>query len=181
MAKAKRAVKRTAAVTRPAPAPKKVMPVPAGYRTVTPYLSVSDAAQAIEFYVRAFGAEEKARIAGPGGKLMHAEIKIGDSMVMLSDEFPGMGSCRSPQSLGGSTGYIFLYVPDVDPAFRRAVDAGAKVEMPLMDMFWGDRFGKVIDPFGHTWGMASHKEDLTPDEMERRQREAMAAMANRPS
>ena len=163
------------------PAPKGVRPVPAGYRSVTPYLMVHDAAQALDFYVRAFGAEERSRMPGPGGKIMHAELKIGDSMVMLSDEFPGMSGSRSPQSLGGTSGYLLVYVPDVDELFRRAVGAGAKVEMPLTDMFWGDRFGKVLDPFGHSWGLATHKEDVSPEEIGRRQREAFAAMANRPS
>jgi PhnB protein len=177
MAKAKQAVKKAAA---PRP-PKRVLPVPRGYHTVTPYLTVQGAAEAIDFYQRAFGAVEMVRMPGPGGRLMHAEVKIGDSVVMVSDEFPGMSGSRSPQSLGGTSGYVFLYVPDVDQTFRRAVDAGARVAMPLMDMFWGDRFGKVIDPFGHTWGMATHKEDVPPDEMAKRQREALAAMANRPS
>ena len=173
----------TKATTRPATrrATKGVRPVPAGYHTVTPYLTVLDAAQAIDFYGRAFGAREKQRMPGPGGKIMHAELQIGDSVVMLSDEFPGMSGSRSPQSLGGTSGYLFLYVPDVDAMFRRAVDAGAKVGMPLTDMFWGDRFGKILDPFGHTWGLATHKEDVSPEEMGRRQRDALAAMANRPS
>ena len=151
-------------------------PIPDGYRTITPYITVQGAAQALEFYKRAFGAEEKERMPGPDGKsVMHAELKIGDSIVMLSDEFPGMG-CRSPRALGGSTGYLFLYVPDVDAAFKRAVDAGAKASMPIADMFWGDRFGKVTDPFGHEWGLATHKEDLSPDEIKKRGAAAMAAM-----
>jgi PhnB protein len=151
-------------------------PVPEGYHTVTPYLTVRGAADAIEFYKRAFGAREKERMRGADGKtIVHAELTIGDSVVMLSDEFPGMGS-RAPQSLGGSTGYLFLYVPDVDAAFKRAVDAGATVAMPLTDMFWGDRFGKVADPFGHVWGMATHKEDVAPDEMARRQQAFVASM-----
>ena len=162
-------------------APRGIRPVPAGYHTVTPYLTVHDAAEAIAFYARAFGAEEKERMPGPAGKIMHAELRIGDSIVMLSDEFPGMSGSRSPQSLGGSTGYLFLYVADVDQLFRRAVEAGAKVEMPLTNMFWGDRFGKLLDPFGHTWGLATHVEDVSPEEIARRQREAFAAMANRPS
>jgi len=152
-------------------------PVPDGYRTVTPYLTVKGAAQAIDFYKKAFGAKEKERMPGPDGKsVMHAELELGDSIVMLSDEFPG-GTCRSPQSLGGTSASVFLYVPDVDAAFKRAVDAGAKPTMPLTDMFWGDRFGKVTDPFGHEWGMATHKEDVPPDQMERRAREFMAQMA----
>jgi PhnB protein len=152
-------------------------PIPDGYRTATPYLTIKGAAQAIEFYKRAFGAQEGGRMTGPDGKsVMHAEIRIGDSMLMLSDEFPQMGS-RSPETLGGTTGSIFLYVPDVDTAFKRAVDAGAKAIMPPTDMFWGDRFGKLVDPFGHEWAMATHKEDLTPEEIRRRGAAAMAAMS----
>ncbi len=153
-----------------------VKPIPDGYRTITPYITVRGAARAIDFYQRAFGAEEKERMPGPDGtSVMHAELTIGDSVLMLSDEFPQMG-CRSPQTLGGSTGYLFLYVPDVDAAVKRAVDAGAKISMPVADMFWGDRFGKVSDPFGHEWGLATHKEDLTPDEISKRAAAAMAAM-----
>jgi PhnB protein len=152
-------------------------PIPDGYRTATPYLTIKGAAQAIEFYKRAFGAQEGGRMTGPDGKsVMHAEIKIGDSMLMLSDEFPQMGS-RSPETLGGTTGAIFLYVPDVDSAFKRAVDAGARAIMPPTDMFWGDRFGKLVDPFGHEWAMATHKEDLTPEEIRKRGAAAMAAMS----
>jgi len=152
-------------------------PVPDGYHTVTPYLTLRSTADAIAFYARAFGARETERIPGPDGKsIAHAEIRIGDSIVMLSDEFPQSGT-RSPQSLGGSTASLFLYVPDVDAAFRRAVDAGATVSMPPTDMFWGDRFCKLADPFGHQWGLATHKEDVPPDEMKRRAAEAMKQMA----
>jgi uncharacterized glyoxalase superfamily protein PhnB len=151
-------------------------PIPDGYHTVTPYLTVKGAAQAIDFYTRALGAKEVERMTGPDGKsIMHAEIRIGDSVVMLSDEFPQMGA-RSPQTLGGTTGSIFLYVTDVDTAFKRALDAGAKALMPPTDMFWGDRFGKFADPFGHEWGMATHKEDLSPEEIRKRGQAAMAAM-----
>jgi PhnB protein len=151
-------------------------PIPDGYRTVTPYLTVKGAAQAIDFYKRAFGAQEIERMTGPDGKsVMHAEIKIGDSIVMLTDEMPQMGT-RSPQTLGGTTASVFLYVPDVDSAFKRAVDAGAKATMPPADMFWGDRFGKLVDPFGHEWGMATHKEDLSPEEVRKRAAAAMASM-----
>jgi PhnB protein len=151
-------------------------PIPDGYRTVTPYLTVKGAARAIDFYKRAFGAQEVERLTGPDGQsVVHAEIKIGDSVVMLSDELPQMG-CRSPQTLGGTTASIFLYVPDVDTAFKRAVDAGAKAAMAPADMFWGDRFGKLVDPFGHEWGMATHKEDLTPEEIRKRGAAAMASM-----
>jgi uncharacterized glyoxalase superfamily protein PhnB len=151
-------------------------PIPDGYRTVTPYITVRNAADAIEFYKRAFGAQERERLPGPDGKsIMHAELKIGDSIIMLSDELPQSGT-RAPQSLGGSTGYLFLYVPDVDTAFKRALGAGATVAMSLADMFWGDRFGKVADPFGHVWGLATHKEDLAPEEIGRRHQEFMAKM-----
>jgi PhnB protein len=142
-------------------------PIPAGFHTVTPYLVVRGAAKAIDFYKRAFGAEERMRMPGPEGRVMHAEIQIGDSILMLSDEMPDMGS-KSPQTLGGSPGSLFLYVQDVDRAFQRAVDAGAQVKMAVADMFWGDRFGQVVDPFGHEWGLATHKEDLTPQEIARR-------------
>jgi len=156
--------------------PGQVKPIPEGYHTVTPSLVVNDGPRALDFYKRAFGAQERFRMEGPPGKIGHAEIKIGDSMIMLSDEFPGMGA-RSPLSLGGSPVTIFLYVNDVDTAFKQAVDAGAKVEMPLADMFWGDRFGRVSDPFGHLWAMATHKEDLSPEEVEKRAKVAMAQMS----
>ena len=150
-----------------------VKPVPAGYHTVTPYLTVDDGFRALEVYKRAFGAKETVRMPGPGGTLMHAELRIGDSLVMLSDEVPGQSTCKAPTSLGGTTGAIFLYVPDVDAAFRRAVAAGCKSLMPPTDMFWGDRFGKLEDPFGNQWCMATHTEDVTPTEMKRRMQSAM--------
>ena len=157
-----------------------VKPVPPGYHTVTPYLTLSDAASAIDFYKQAFGATEVVRMNGPDGKIGHAEIKIGDSMLMLGDERPG-NTARSPQSLGGSTAGIFLYVDNVDAVFDTAVKAGAKVDLPLTDMFWGDRYGKLSDPFGHQWALATHIEDVAPEEMEKRMRAAMpqaAAQAN---
>jgi PhnB protein len=153
-------------------------PIPDGYHTVTPYITVKGAARAIDFYKRAFGAQEIERMMDPEGKLvMHAEIRIGDSVVMISDEFP-QGSCVSPQTLGGSAVSLFLYVADVDAAFKRAVDAGARSGMAPTDMFWGDRFGKLTDPFGHEWAMATHKEDLSAEEIKKRGAAAMAAMAN---
>lgn len=152
-----------------------VRPVPEGYHTLTPYLVVEDAARAIDFYKRAFGAQERVRMGGPGGKIGHAELKIGDSMIMLSDEMPG-GGCRSPHSLGGTTASVFLYVNDVDSAFKQAEAAGAKAEMPPTDMFWGDRFGKLSDPFGHSWAMATHKEDVAPEEMQKRSKAFMEKM-----
>ena len=138
-----------------------VKPIPAGYRTVTPYLVSNDAAAAMDFYKRAFGAKEIARMDGPQGKISHAEIKIGDSVIMLSDEIPG-GGARSPQSLGGTSVSIFLYLKDVDSVFSQAVSVGAKVEMPLTDMFWGDRYGKLDGPLRHSWSLATHKRGCGP-------------------
>jgi PhnB protein len=148
-----------------------VKPVPEGYHTVTPYLIVKDASKALDFYQRALGAEECLRMAGPEGKVMHAEIKIGDSIVMLADEFPQMGAV-SPQTIGGTPVGICLYVENVDSLFNRAVAAGGKVERPLQNQFYGDRSGTLIDPFGHKWTIATHIEDVAPEEMEKR----MAAM-----
>jgi PhnB protein len=151
-------------------------PIPEGYRTLTPYLAVDDATKAIEFYERAFGAKERSRMPGPDGTIAHAEILIGDSVVMLSDPFP-QSSVKPPTQVGGTTAGLFMYVEDVDAAYRRAIDAGATETMPPEDMFWGDRFGTVTDPFGHSWQIATHVEDLTPEEMAERGREAMASMA----
>jgi len=176
----KRAPARAKAKARPkAPArakAKKVQPVPAGYHTVTPYLTVSDGAGALAFYGRAFGAREVMRMPGPGGKLGHAEMRIGDSVVMLSDEFPGMSTCKAPTSLGGTTGSLMVYVPNVDAAFQRAVTAGCKSLMMPTDMFWGDRFGKLEDPYGNQWGLLTHKEDVPPKLMAERAKAAMAQM-----
>ncbi|HEX2034111.1 MAG TPA: VOC family protein [Chloroflexota bacterium] len=146
----------------------RVDPIPEGYHTITPSLTLSDAGAAIEFYKRAFGAEELGRMPSPDGKVLHAELKIGDSRIMLADEFPDMGSCRAPQSLGGTSISLHIYVEDVDTAFQRAVEAGATVTMPVQDTFWGDRYGSLVDPFGHAWSLATHKEDLTPEETQRR-------------
>ena len=160
---------------------KKVDPIPEGYHTVTTYLVQRDTKKAIEFYTKAFGAETKVSMPGPGGRVMHAEVKIGDSMVMMSDEWPEMSpDTKSPQTAGGVTGTTFLYVPDVDAVFKRALDAGAKVNMPVTDMFWGDRFGKIVDPFGHHWGIATHKEDVSPEEMKKRQAEWQKSMPKGP-
>ena len=153
---------------------KTVKPVPEGYHTVTASLCIRGADRALEFYQKAFGAQVLMRHPGTGGKIMHAEIKIGDSIVFISDEFPDMGSCRAPETLSGTTSGLFLYLPNVDAAFDRAVKAGAKVLMPLADMFWGDRFGQVQDPFGHVWSLATHTEDLTPEQMTQRQQAAFA-------
>lgn len=144
-----------------------VQPIPQGYHTATPYLFVNGAAKAIEFYKRAFGATELFRMTQPDGKVGHAEIKIGDSPIMLADEFPEMGA-RSPQALGGSPVMIYLYVEDVDAVFTQAVAAGAKVTRPVKDQFYGDRSGGVTDPFGHLWYIATHKEDVSSEEMKRR-------------
>lgn len=152
-----------------------VKAIPQGYHTVTPYLVVNDGAAAIDFYKRAFGAQVTTRMDGPGGKVAHAELKIGDSMIMLADEMPRM-STKAPRSLGGTTGGIFLYVDDVDKRFKQAADAGANIEMQPQDMFWGDRYGKLMDPFGHSWSMATHKEDVAPEEMKRRMQTEMAKM-----
>jgi len=153
-----------------------VKPVPSGYHTVTPYLTLSDASSAIDFYKRAFGATERFRMDRPDGKIGHAEIQIGDSIVMLADESP-RSDARSPQSLGGTTAGIFLYVENVDAVFDTAVKAGAKVHQPLADMFWGDRFGGLTDPFGHSWALATHIEDVAPEEMEKRMQAAMSQAA----
>jgi len=152
-----------------------VKPVPDGYHTLTPYLTVRDAARAVEFYKQAFGAEERGVMKGPDGKVMHAELKIGDSIIMLADEFPEFGSL-SPLSVGGSASGLHIYLEDVDSAFDRAVKAGGIVEMPVADMFWGDRYGKLKDPFGHKWSIATHTADLSMDEMKRGMDEAMAKM-----
>ena len=145
----------------------RVKPTPEGYHTATPYLIVRDATRAIEFYKKAFGAKELMRMADPSGKIGHAEIKIGDSPIMLADEVPGMGY-RSPESLGGSPVSILLYVEDVDAVFNQAVAAGAKVQRPVADQFYGDRTGGVTDPFGHVWYVATHIEDVSPEEMRKR-------------
>lgn len=144
-----------------------VKPIPEGYHTATPYLVLRDAARAIEFYKQAFGARELMRMPGPGGKVGHAEIKIGDSPIMLADEYPDMGF-RGPETLGGSAVSILLYVEDVDTRFRQAVDAGAKELRPVKDQFYGDRSGTLSDPFGHVWTLATHKEDLSMEEIHTR-------------
>ncbi len=145
----------------------KVKPIPEGYHSLTPYLIIKNAADAIEFYKKAFGATELFRIDQPDGKIGHAEIKIGDSPIMLSDEFPEMGH-RGPQSLGGSPVSLMLYVEDVDAVVNRATTAGAKLDRPVEDKFYGDRAGSLTDPFGHIWHIGTHKEDVSPQEMEKR-------------
>ena len=150
-----------------------VKPIPEGYHTLTPFLTVRNAERAIEFYKQAFGAQERGVAKGPDGKVMHAELKIGDSVIMLSDEYPEFGSL-SPQSVGGSPMGLHIYIENVDAAFDRAVKAGAQVEMPVMDQFWGDRYGKLKDPFGHKWSIATHTKDLSSDEMKHAMDDAVA-------
>jgi PhnB protein len=151
--------------------------IPEGYRTATPYLIVKGAADAIEFYQRAFGATEMLRMADPQGRVGHAELRIGDSVIMLADEHPAMGY-RSPRSLGGSSVSILLYLEGVDAVFERAVKAGAKALRPVTNQFYGDRSGTLEDPFGHVWTIATHVEDVPPEEMKRR---AEAAMKSAPT
>lgn len=151
--------------------------VPEGYQTLTPYLSVDDAAAAIDFYGRAFGATERSRMASPDGKIAHAELEIGNSVVMLADPFPQF-QVKPPKDLGGTTVGVFMYVEDVDEVFRQAVDVGATPTMAPEDQFWGDRFASVTDPFGHSWQIATHVEDVPPEEMQKRAEAAMAAMSS---
>jgi len=153
-----------------------VRPVPEGYHTLSAYLAVEDADQAIDWYKKAFGAKERGRMEAPGGAVGHAELEIGDSVVMLSDPFP-QSSTRPPKELGGSSVSVFMYVEDVDAVVKQAVDAGAAVLMEVEDQFWGDRFGTVQDPFGHSWSIATHVEDVPPEEMDERAKAAMADMS----
>jgi PhnB protein len=154
-----------------------VQPVPDGYHTVSPYLAVEDAATAIDYYKKAFGATERVRMEAPDGKIGHAELEIGDSIVMLADPVP-QASTKPPHELAGTSAGVFLYVDDVDAVVKRAVDAGASVTTEVADQFWGDRFGTVTDPFGHVWSVATHIEDVPPAEMAERAKAAMAAMAS---
>jgi PhnB protein len=156
---------------------KALKPIPEGFHTVTPSLVVRGAAQAIDFYKKALGAQELTRMPGPDGKIMHAELKIGDSIVFVQDESPNMGFCKSPQTLGGCTSTLNVYVPDVDQTFRQAISSGAKETMPVADQFWGDRYGTLTDPFGYVWGIGTHKEDLSPAEVQQRAQEFFAQMA----
>jgi PhnB protein len=153
-----------------------VKPVPEGYHSVTPYLFIKDAASAIDFYKRVFGATELVRMPSPDGKIMHAELKIGDSVVMLADENPRAGAL-SPQTIGGSASCLHVYVADVDTTVQISVDAGAKLVRPVKDQFYGDRSGGLIDPFGHIWSVATHVEDVTPEEMRKRAAAAMSQAA----
>jgi PhnB protein len=157
---------------------KSSQPIPKGFHTVTPSLVVRNAAEAIEFYKKALGAEELMRMASPDGKIGHAELKIGDSIIFLTDESPAMGT-KSPLTLGGSSGSLYLYVEDVDKAFKKAVDAGGKATMPVTDMFWGDRFGNFVDPYGHSWGLSTHVEDVSEQDMATRAKAFYAQMAQK--
>jgi PhnB protein len=164
-APARKAASRSA--PRPAPRKKAVKAIPAGYTSVTPYLIIKGAGRAIDFYKRAFGAIEQMRMPMPDGRVGHAELKIGNSVVMMADEFPERGN-KSPSTLGGTSGSIMLYVADVDSTFAQAIRAGAREVMPVTDQFYGDRSGFLEDPFGHQWTIATHVEDVSPQEMERR-------------
>jgi PhnB protein len=155
---------------------KAVDPCPKGFHTVTASLTVRNGAQAIDFYKKALGAEERVRMTAPDGKVSHAELQIGDSIIFLSEENPAWGN-RSPQTLGGATGGLYLYLPDADASFKRAVDAGGQAQMPVTDMFWGDRMGSIIDPFGHQWTLATHTKDMTMEEMKEGEKKFYAQMA----
>ena len=159
--------------------PAKRKSLPKGTHTLTAHLIIRDAEKAVDFYQRAFGAKVNSVHKTPDGKVMHADLTIGDSHLMFADEFPAMGG-KSPEALGGSPVYMNLYVPDdVDSLFQRAVDAGAKVTMPLSNQFWGDRYGQVVDPFGHHWALGAHVEDVAPEEMERRANAMFAEMGKK--
>lgn len=149
-----------------------VRPIPEGMHSVTPHLVCEGAADALAFYAQAFGAVEMGRMEGPDGKIMHAQMRIGDSHIMLADDFPDYGS-RGPRALQGTPVVIHLYVPDADATWNQALAAGAQPVMPLADMFWGDRYGQVVDPFGHRWSIATHQRDMTPEQMQQAMQEAM--------
>jgi len=155
--------------------PNPVRAIPEGYHSISPSLTCKNAASAIDFYKSVFGATEIMRMPGPGGVIMHAELRIGDSMIFISDEMPGMS--KAPDGTSFNPVSLFLYTEDVDAVFNRAVAANCAVTMPIANMFWGDRYGKFNDPFGHSWGVATHIADLTPEEMMRGQAEWTASMA----
>ena len=154
----------------------KVKAIPDGFHTITPHLTVRDATRALEFYKQAFGAEVLSVAPGPDGKVMHASIKIGDSILMLNDEFPEYGGDPAPTGSRGTGVVLHFYLENVDAAFQRAVSAGASVKMPLMDQFWGDRYGVLMDPFGHKWSLATHTRDMTQEEMKLEQEKAFSKM-----
>jgi PhnB protein len=151
-----------------------VKPIPDGYPQITPYLAIDGASDAIDFYTRVFGAKERMRMAGPDGKVGHAELEIGDSLIMLADEFPDMGN-RGPKTIGGTPVTISIYVEDVDDVFEQAINAGATELRAVENQFYGDRSGQFEDPFGHRWSVATHVEDVPPDEMQKRAAEVMSA------
>jgi len=152
----------------------KINPIPEGFHSITPHIICKNAAKAIEFYAKAFGATEVCRLPGPDGKsIMHAEIQIGSSRVMLAEENPEW-NCKGPGLLGGTAVVLHMYVKDADAAFKQAVAAGAKTIMPVTDMFWGDRYGKVADPFGHEWSIATHVRDVSPEDMQKAMQEMCA-------
>ncbi len=157
---------------------KMVKPIPDGFHSVTPTLVVNNANDAIEFYKKAFGANEIYRFPTPDGKIMHAMIQVGDSFIMLTDEFPSMGA-RSPTTIGGSASSLHLYVEDADAFYKKAVEAGAAPTMPIMDAFWGDRYGMIVDPYGHAWAIATHQKDMSPDEMKKAAEEFCANMGKK--
>ena len=152
-------------------------PIPEGYHTLTTYLTIENAAEAIDYYKDVFGAKERIRMEAPDGKIGHAELEIGDSLLMLSDAFPGATS-RPPTELGGTTAGAFMYVEDVDAVVKRAVESGATITMEIADQFWGDRFGTITDPFGHSWSIATHVEDVPADEIAARAKAAMAEIGS---
>jgi PhnB protein len=155
-----------------------VSPIPEGYRSISPAITCKNAVGAIDFYKKVFGATVKVQMDAPSGKVMHAEVQIGDSRIFLGDEYPGMSQAPSSQEPASAKGFaIFVYTADVDAVMQRALDAGARLDMPVQNMFWGDRYGKFTDPFGHSWGVATHVEDVAPDEMKRRMDEASMQMA----
>jgi PhnB protein len=155
--------------------PSTVRPIPEGYHSISPSLTCRGASRAIEFYKEVFHATEVMRMPGPGGTIMHAELKIGDSIFFLNDEIPGM--CAAPSGNSPNPFYLFLYTENVDAMYNRAVAVGCRIDMPLQDQFWGDRYGKITDPFGHQWGLAQHVEDVAPEEMQRRSAAKQATMA----
>ncbi len=154
-----------------------VKPIPQGYHSVTPYLFIKGAASAIDYYKKVFGAEERVRMPGPDGRVMHAELQIGDSIVMLADENLQIGA-KSPQTIGGTSSSLHVYVQDVDTIAQKAVDAGGQLVRPVKNQFYGDRSGTLIDPFGHMWSVATHIEDVSPEEMKKRMDKAMSQSAN---
>jgi PhnB protein len=180
MAQRKRKAARRPARARKAPAKRKVDPVPAAYGSVTPMLHIRNCAAALDFYPRAFGAKVLSRMNGPGGRVMHAELRFGNRIVMAGEEAPEMGA-KSPEALGGSSGGLMLYVKDCDAAYARAVAAGCKGTMPPADMFWGDRFASLVDPYGHQWSVATRKANLSRKQMDAAAKAFMASQARPPS